>query len=84
MTDESRRGKTVSRSPKQVWAKARSIAEGINESSNGILGMIGSRGCSLAERYGVPRAAERIVDMFDVDCVVAIARALKSSSARSP
>ena len=43
--------------------------------SEEVLGMIGSRGCSLAERYGVARAAERIADMFDVDCVAAIARA---------
>ena len=52
--DASRPDKTVRRSSIQVRAKARSIAEEISGSSEEILGMIGSRGCSLAERYGVP------------------------------
>ena len=41
--------------------------------------MIGSRGCSLAERYGVTLAAERIAGMFEVDCMAAIARALEDA-----
>ena len=84
MADLSRRDKTVSRSPKQVRAKARSIAEEIGENTEEMLGMIGSRACSLVERYGVTLAAERIVDMFEIDCLAAVVRALEDVVSKKP
>ena len=46
--------------------------------------MIGSRACSLVERYGVTLAAERIVDMFEIDCLAAVVRALEDVVSKKP
>ena len=77
MAGVSRRDEKVSRSPKEVRAKARSIAEEIGENSGEVLEMIESRGRSLVECYEVTRAADRIADMFGIDCLAAVVRALE-------
>ena len=77
MAGGSRRDERVSRSPKEVRAIARSIAEGIGEDSDEMIAMIKLRGRSLVERYGLTRPADRIADMFDIDCLSAVVRALE-------
>ena len=77
MAGGGRRVEKVSRSPKEVRATARSITEEIGEDVDEVLRVIDSRGRSLVERYGMTRAAERVADMFDLDCVSAVLRALE-------
>ena len=76
MAGGSSREEKVSRSPKEVRATARSIAEEIGEDTDEVLRVIELRGRSLLQRHGLTRAAELIADMFDLDCVSAVARAL--------
>ena len=42
-----------------------------------MIAMIKLRGRSLVERYGLKEAADRIADMFDIDCMSAVVRALE-------
>ena len=77
MSGEGRRDEKVSRSPKEVRAIARSIAEEIGEESDEVIAMIKLRGRSLVGRYGLKEAADRIADMFDIDCMSAVVRALE-------
>ena len=83
MAGGSCRGEKVTRSPKEVRAIARSIAEEIGEDSDEVIAMIKLRGRLLVKRYGLTQAAERIADMFYIDCLSAVVRALETSSSRS-
>ena len=67
----------MQRSPQQVRRRAAEIADEVAEESRRVHDATADRGRVLVDRYGYEGAATRISEMFDVESVEAVVRALE-------